>query len=167
VREFRKFFTTIETRVPARPDVHLILDNSSTHKTPAIHRWSASHPRFHLHFTPTGVSWINLVERWFAALTEKQLRRGVHRSTRELELAIHRYIEITNAHPKHFIWTKTADEILASVARFVSESLTQDTSRSLRRAHLLRWRPRSHAQRTESTSRVRLSSAVAHPGLLE
>src|SRR5262245_48091675 len=117
-REFRQFLTTIDARVPARLDLHLILDNSSTHKTPAIHRWLARHPRFHLHFTPTGASWINLVERWFAALTEKQLRRGVHRSTRELELAIHRYIDITNSHPKPFIWTKTADEILASVARF-------------------------------------------------
>jgi transposase len=117
-REFRKFLTTIDRWVPARLDVHLILDNSSTHKTPAIHRWLVRHPRFHLHFTPTGASWINLVERWFAALTEKQLRRGVHRSTHELELAIRRYIEITNAHPKPFIWTKTADEILASVARF-------------------------------------------------
>jgi len=117
-REFRKFLMVIDTRVPARLDVHLILDNSSTHKTPAIHRWLARHPRFRLHFTPTGASWINLVERWFAALTEKQLRRGVHRSTRELELAIRRYVELTNAHPKPFIWTKTADEILASVARF-------------------------------------------------
>jgi transposase len=117
-REFRKFLTTIDARVPARLDVHLILDNSSTHKTPAIHRWLARHPRFHLHFTPTGASWINLVERWFAALTEKQLRRGVHRSTRELEQAIHRYVDATNAHPKPFVWTKTADEILASVARF-------------------------------------------------
>ena len=104
--------------MPAGLDVHLILDNSSTHKTPAIHRWLARHPRFHLHFTPTGASWINLVERWFAALTEKQLRRGVHRSTRELEDAIRLYIELGNAHPKPFIWTKTADEILASVARF-------------------------------------------------
>ena len=117
-REFRKFLTTIDTRVPARLDVHLILDNSSTHKTPAIHRWLARHPRFHLHFTPTGASWINLVERWFAALTEKQLRRGVHRSTQELERAIRRYVDATNAHPKAFVWTKTADEILASVARF-------------------------------------------------
>ena len=117
-REFRKFLTTIDARVPARLDVHLVLDNSSTHKTPAIHRWLARHPRFHLHFTPTGASWINLVERWFAALTEKQLRRGIHRSTRELELAIRHYVDATNAHPKPFIWTKTADEILASVARF-------------------------------------------------
>jgi transposase len=117
-REFRKFLATIQARVPSTLDVHLILDNSSTHKTPAIHRWLARHPRFHVHFTPTGASWINLVERWFAALTEKQLRRGVHRSTRELELAIRRYVEITNQHPKPFIWTKTADDILASVARF-------------------------------------------------
>lgn len=117
-REFRKFLDTIHARVPTTLDVHLILDNSSTHKTPAIHRWLARHPRFHLHFTPTGASWINLVERWFAALTEKQLRRGVHRSTRELERAIRRYVEITNGHPKPFVWTKTADEILDSIARF-------------------------------------------------
>jgi transposase len=104
--------------VPAALEVHLILDNSSTHKTPAIHQWLARHPRVHLHFTPTGSSWINLVERWFAALTEKQLRRGIHRSTRELETAIRRYVEITNGRAKPFVWTKTAAEILASVARF-------------------------------------------------
>ena len=123
-REFRKFLTTIDARVPAHLDVHLILDNSSTHKTPAIHRWLAHHPPVHLHFTPTGASWINLVERWFAALTEKQLRRGVHRSTRELELAIRRYVDTTNAHPKPFVWTKTADEILASVARFCCQRIS-------------------------------------------
>lgn len=117
-REFRQFLDTIEDRVPATLDVHLIVDNASTHKTPRIHRWLARHPRFHVHFTPTGSSWINLVERWFAALTEKQLRRGVHRSTRELEAAIRNYIELTNTQPKPFVWTKTADEILASVARF-------------------------------------------------
>ncbi len=117
-REFRKFLQTVHTQVPAALDLHLILDNSSTHKTPAIHRWLARHPRVHLHFTPTGSSWINLVERWFAALTEKQLRRGVHRSTRELETAIRRYVELSNGHAKPFAWTKTADEILASVARF-------------------------------------------------
>jgi transposase len=117
-REFRRFLTTIDTAVPSTFDVHLIVDNASTHKTPLIHRWLVRHPRFHVHFTPTGSSWINLVERWFAALTEKQLRRGVHRSTRELEAAIRRYIELTNARPRPFVWTKTADEILASVARF-------------------------------------------------
>jgi transposase len=116
--EFRKFLDRIELAVPQGLEVHLILDNYGTHKTPLIHRWLARHPRFHLHFTPTGASWLNLVERWFAALTEKQIRRGVHRSTRELEEAIRRYIEISNQHAKPFVWTKTADEILASVARF-------------------------------------------------
>lgn len=116
--EFRKFLDTIDTALPADLRVDLILDNYGTHKTPVIHRWLARHPRFHVHFTPTGASWINLVERWFAALTEKQLRRGVHRSTRELEAAILRYIEVTNTRPKPFVWTKTADEILQSVARF-------------------------------------------------
>jgi transposase len=117
-REFRKFLDTLHAGVPAALEVHLVLDNSSTHKTAAIHRWLARHPRFHLHFTPTGSSWINLVERWFAALTEKQLCRGVHRSTRELETAIRRYIELTNGHAKPFVWTRTADEILDSIARF-------------------------------------------------
>ena len=116
--EFRKFLDTIDASVPADLDLHLILDNSSTHKTPVIHRWLVRHPRVHLHFTPTGASWINLVERWFAALTEKQLRRGAHRSTRELEQAIRNYIAITDKHAKPFVWTKTADQILASVARF-------------------------------------------------
>jgi transposase len=117
-REFRTFLDTINDAVPETLAVHLIVDNASTHKTPLIHRWLARHPRFHVHFTPTGSSWINLVERWFAALTEKQIRRGVHRSTRELEAAIRRYIELTNDRPTPFVWTKTADEILASVARF-------------------------------------------------
>src|SRR5262245_13757860 len=116
--EFRKFLDTIDAAVPARLDVHLILDNSSTHKTPLIHRWLLRHPRVHLHFTPTGASWINLVERWFAALTEKQLRRGVHRSTRDLEQAIRHYITVTNGQAKPLVWTKTADHILASVSRF-------------------------------------------------
>lgn len=116
--EFRKFLDRIEAAVPAALDVHLILDNYGTHKTPLIHRWLARHSRFHVHFTPTGASWLNLVERWFAALTEKQIRRGVHRSTRELEDAIRCYIETTNHHAKPFVWTKTAEEILASVARF-------------------------------------------------
>ena len=116
--EFRKFLDTIETAVPAALEVHLVLDNYGTHKTPAIHRWLVRHPRFHLHFTPTGASWINLVERWFGVLTEKQIRRGTHRSTPQLETAIRRYIDHSNQHPKPFVWTKTADEILASVARF-------------------------------------------------
>src|SRR5256886_5712632 len=116
--EFRRFLDTIEAAVPPSLDVHVILDNYGTHKTPLIHRWLVRHPRYHVHFTPTGASWINLVERWFATLTDKQLRRSVHRSTRELETAIERYNAITNERPRPFVWTKTADEILASVARF-------------------------------------------------
>lgn len=116
--EFRRFLNRIEREVPKEFAVHLILDNASTHKTELIQKWLLRHPRFHLHFTPTSASWINLVERWFAALTEKQLRRGVHRSTRELEQAITTFVECTNERSKPFIWTKTADQILDSVARF-------------------------------------------------
>jgi len=117
-REFRKFLGTIDASVPARLDVHLILDNYGTHKTPSIRRWLVRHPRFHLHFTPTSASWMNLVERWFGLLTERQIRRGTHRSTRELEGAIMAYLNSNNKHPKPFVWTKTADEIFASIARF-------------------------------------------------
>jgi len=116
--EFHKFLNRVDASVPPDFDVHIVMDNYATHKTPLIHRWLVRHPRYHVHFTPTGASWLNLVERWFAALTEKQLRRGVHRSTRELEDAIYRYLEITNSKPKPFIWTKTADQILATIARF-------------------------------------------------
>jgi len=116
--EFRKFLDRVDEAVPPNLDIHIVMDNYATHKTPLIHRWLARHPRYHMHFTPTGASWLNLVERWFAALTEKQLRRGVHRSTRELEDAIYHYLEITNNQPNPFIWTKTAEQILASIARF-------------------------------------------------
>jgi transposase len=116
--EFRNFLETIEARVPAELNLHLILDNYGTHKTPAIKRWLLRHPRFQLHFTPTGGSWLNLVERWFALLTERQLRRGIHRSTRQLQDAIRAFLDHHNRHPKPFIWTKTADQILESVARF-------------------------------------------------
>ena len=116
--EFRKFLDAIDTNVPSTLQVHLILDNYGTHKTPLIHRWLAKRPRFHLHFTPTSASWLNLVERWFGLLTERQIKRAAHRSTLELEKAIKQYVEFTNDNPKPFIWTKTADQILASVARF-------------------------------------------------
>lgn len=115
--EFRKFLDTIDKAVPSRLDVHLVMDNYGTHKTAAIRNWLAKRPRFHVHFTPTSASWINLVERWFAALTEKQIRRGTHRSVRELETAIRRYLAITNDSPRPFVWSKTADEILDSIAR--------------------------------------------------
>jgi transposase len=130
--EFRKFLDTIEAAVPAALDLHLILDNSSTHKTPLIQRWLLRHPRFHLHFTPTSASWLNLVERWCATLTEKQLRRGTHASTRALVAAIPRYLELTNQAPKPFIWTKTADEILASVARVCHRISSTTTARTRR-----------------------------------
>lgn len=121
--EFRKFLDTIDAAVPPDFEVHLILDNYGTHKTAAIRRWLLKRPRFHLHFTPTSASWLNLVERWFALLTEQQLRRGVFHSTRNLETTIRNYIDAHNEEPKPFIWTKTADEILASVARFCQRTL--------------------------------------------
>ncbi len=116
--EFKKFLNTIDEQVPKDLDVHLVMDNYATHKTAAIRRWLAKRPRFHVHFTPTSASWINLVERWFATLTAKQLRRGTHRSTVQLERAIKDYIEVCNEDPKPFVWTKTADQILQSIKRF-------------------------------------------------
>jgi transposase len=116
--EFRQFLQTIDDSVSEELDLHLVLDNLSTHKTPMIKRWLLKHPRFHLHFTPTSSSWINLVERWFALLTEKQIRRGAHRSSRSLEQAIESYIAITNENPKPFVWTKSADDIFAKIERF-------------------------------------------------
>jgi transposase len=109
--EFKKFLTKIDAEVPAQLDVHLICDNLSTHKTPAIMRWLEAHPRFHLHFTPTSPSWLNQVERWFGLLTDKQLRRGVHKSVHALEKDIRTWIATWNENPRPFVWTKTADEL--------------------------------------------------------
>ena len=122
-QEFRRFLDRIDAAVPPHLDVHLILDNYGTHKTALIRNWLAKRPRFQLHFTPAGASWINLVERWFGALTEKQIRRGAHRSTAELERAITQYLDHHNRAPKPFVWTKTADEILASLARYCTRTL--------------------------------------------
>jgi len=116
--EFKKFLTTIDREVPSELDIHLVLDNSSTHKTPAIRRWLAAHPRFVVHFTPTSSSWLNLVERWFAELTTKKLRRGAHRSVRQLNADIRAWIDTWNENPRPFVWAKTADEILESIARY-------------------------------------------------
>jgi transposase len=116
--EFKRFLQTLDHEVPDDLAVHLVLDNSSTHKTPAIQKWLAAHPRFVLHFTPTSSSWLNLVERWFAELTTKLLRRGAHRSVRHLNADIRAWIETWNDDPKPFVWTKTADEILESIARY-------------------------------------------------
>jgi transposase len=122
-QEFRRFLDTIEARVPADLEVHLVLDNAGSHKTKLIRDWLAKRPRWHVHFTPTSASWLNQVERFFSSLTERALRRGAHRSTAELEAAIHAYIDAHNADPKPFRWTKSADDILASVQRFCTRTL--------------------------------------------
>ena len=115
---FKKFLQTLDHEVPAELELHLVLDNYSTHKTPAIRRWLAAHPRFHLHFTPTGASWLNLVERWFGELTARKLRRGAHRSVKELNADIRAWIEHWNENPKPYMWTKTAEQILETLAAY-------------------------------------------------
>jgi transposase len=116
--EFLQFLRTIEANVPPQMNIHLVMDNYGTHKTPEIRAWFARNPRFHVHFTPTSASWLNQVERWFATLTQNYIRRGTHRSTRQLEQAIRQYLDLNNARPKPFVWSKSADDILASVERF-------------------------------------------------
>ena len=116
--EFKKFLQTLDREVPEDLAVHLVLDNSSTHKTPAIQHWLAAHPRFQLHFTPTSARWLNLVERWFAELTHKKLRRGAHRSVRALNADIRAWIDTRNQNPRPFVRTKTAEQILESIARY-------------------------------------------------
>jgi transposase len=120
--EFRQFLDVIEAQVPAGLDVHIIVDNYGTHKTAIIRKWFAKRPRFHIHFTPTYGSWINLVERWFAELTNKRIRRGVFRSVKDLQAAIREFIDAHNEDPKPFVWTKTADQILASIARYAQRT---------------------------------------------
>jgi transposase len=121
--EFRRFLKQIDESVPADLDVHLILDNYATHKTPAVQRWLSKRPRFHVHYTPTYSSWLNLVERWFAVLSERKIKRASHRSTRELERDIRTFLKQNNEDPRPFIWTKSADQILASVRRFCQYTL--------------------------------------------
>jgi transposase len=116
--EFKKFLTTIDREVPADLTVHLVLDNASTHKTPAIQKWLLAHPRFVVHFTPTSSSWLNLVERWFGELTTKKLQRGAHTSVRALNADIRTWIKTWNEDPRPYVWTKTADQILDSIARY-------------------------------------------------
>jgi len=118
--EFRKFLISIDKAVPAELDIHLVCDNYGTHKTPAIKAWLGRHPRFHMHFTPTGSSWINQVERWFGFLTDQKIRRGAHKSVQALENDIRDWIADWNTHPRPFLWTKTSEEILESLARFCS-----------------------------------------------
>ena len=121
--ELRKFLDNVEEQVPPDLDVHVIMDNLSTHKSPLIRNWFAKRPRFHVHFTPTYGSWLNLVERWFGLLEQRQLKRGSHRSRQQLEQAIKEFIESHNETPKPFVWTKSADDILASIARFAQRTL--------------------------------------------
>jgi transposase len=121
--EFKSFLATIDEHVPQGLDVHVICDNYGTHKAPVVSRWLRSHRRFHMHFTPTYASWLNLVERWFSGLTEKAVKRGSHRNVRELETAIRTYLDFTNEQLKPFVWTKTADQILGKIARFAQSTL--------------------------------------------
>ncbi len=123
-REFRAFLDEVERNLPADLDIHVVMDNASSHKTKLIQDWFAKRPRWHRHFTPTSSSWINQVERFFALLTERQIKRGAHRSTAELEAAIERYIETYNRDPRPFRWTRSADDILASVERFCQRTLS-------------------------------------------
>lgn len=116
-REFLRFLRLIDQETPTNLDLHLVVDNYATHKTPAVKRWLKSHPRFHLHFTPTSSSWLNMVERFFAEITRNRIRRGVFKSVAELKAAITDYLEKHNADPKPFVWTKSAGEILEKVAR--------------------------------------------------
>ncbi len=121
--EFRRFLDAIESNVPTDLDIHVVMDNASSHKTKLIRDWFAKRPRWHRHLTPTSSSWINQVERFFALLTEQRIKRGTHRSTAELEATIESYIDARNADPKPFRWTKSADDILASVERFCQRTL--------------------------------------------
>jgi transposase len=120
--EFLDFLKQIDAQVPDGLDIHIVMDNYATHKTAAIRTWLARRPHYHVHFTPTSASWINQVERWFAELTRKQLRRGVHTSTSQLEADIRTFIERHNENPKPYKWTKSADDILASVKRFCQKA---------------------------------------------
>jgi transposase len=117
--EFKKFLATIDKTVPEGLDIHVICDNYGTHKTPAINAWLARRPRIHMHFTPTGSSWINQVERWFGFLTDQMIRRGAHKSVQALEADIRAWVDAWNADPKPFVWKKTAEEILDSLARYL------------------------------------------------
>ena len=129
--EFRKFLAHIDRAVPADLTVHLILDNYATHKTKDIRAWFLRHPRYQLHFTPTHSSWLNQVERWFALLSQRQIKRGSHHNVRELEAAISEFIAVHNEQPKPFVWAKSADAILASIGRFASRTLALHTQKNM------------------------------------
>jgi transposase len=118
--EFIKFLELIDTSVPVDLAIHVIVDNASTHKTPAVKKWLLRHPRFVMHFTPTSSSWLNLVERWFAELTNRKLRRSAHRSIRQLTDDLGAWVAQWNTDPKPFVWRKTADEILDGLKKYLT-----------------------------------------------
>lgn len=121
--EFRKFLEEVDATVPPELDVHMVIDNYATHKAPIIKAWLAKHPRYHLHFTPTHGSWLNQVERWFGLLTQRQIKRGAHKSVAALKAAIEEFLAAHNGDPKPFVWTKSADEIIAKIGRFATRTL--------------------------------------------
>ena len=134
--EFRRFLAEVEAKVPPDVDVHLVMDNYATHKAPIVRNWLLKRPHWHVHHTPTSASWLNQVERFFALLTERQLRRGVHRSLASLHGAIASFIDQHNADPKPFRWTKSADDILASIERFCHRvTPAEDDQRTSESAH--------------------------------
>src|SRR6476469_8278403 len=139
--EFRKFLIKIDNQVPADLDIHLVCDNYGTHKTPAIRKWLAAHPRFHMHFTPTYSSWINQVERWFAYITDQLIRRGDHRSVQALEADIRAWVKVWNEDPKPFIWTTTAEQILTSAVPLVQRASVPEHSHPVAPAALPPGRP--------------------------
>ena len=122
--EFRKFLDEVDASVPPELDVHMVIDNYATHKAPIIKAWLAKRPRYHMHFTPTHGSWLNQVERWFGLLTQRQIKRGAHKSVASLKAAIEEFLAAHNGSPKPFVWTKSADDILAKIARFAARTVT-------------------------------------------
>src|SRR5262249_20260967 len=116
-QEFLRFLKRIDQQTPSQLDLHLIVDNYGTHKQPSVERWLRRHPRFHLHFTPTSCSWLNLVERWFRNLTQQRLRRGSFHHVKELTQAIGDYISSHNQNPRVFVWSASVERILANVAK--------------------------------------------------
>jgi transposase len=129
--EFREFLAGIDGAVPADLAVHLVLDNYATHKTTKIRKWFLHHPRYTLHFTPTHSSWLNQVERWFALLSQRRIKRGSHYSVRELQTAISEFITVHSQQPKPFVWTKSADDILSSIGRFASCTLAVHSANNM------------------------------------
>ncbi len=129
-KEFLAFLRVIEDSIPQDLDLHMVMDNYATHKTPAVKRWLLKHPRFHVHFTPTSSSWLNLVESFFSLLSKRVLKRGAHRSTRSLEKDIRVFLDDHNEDPRPYVWTKTADEILKNLERYCRAATGSNTNQA-------------------------------------